>query len=340
MNIRSTSLLLSTLLTLILGTREAQSQAYPVSISGMMDMPYSLNLEEYSTLRSNDLTFTVFFNDPVEPSRDVFLRLAIINEDGGTVMVTNPNFQPMPIQLQQGMNELDGASLAPYLMGQSLVNAQGGRGSSILPEGRHKVCLEVIDRQRNIPISGQFCISPTGKFYRSRPPQLRLPVNRSMVELNQTDNLLFRWDPKHLNSLNPPRMVEYQFTLIEMLPGIANPNDAFAQGIPVFEAVFPTTSFIYDQSFPLLEAGKWYAWRVQARSIMGYDLFENNGVSEVYAFRMKENNPLEEVGTEFSDEVGIDQDCAPFSVDFGPVAYAGKESASLTEGDIAEIGFF
>ncbi|MCB9037138.1 MAG: hypothetical protein H6557_11005 [Lewinellaceae bacterium] len=317
----------------------AQNQ-YPVDVSGIAVPPYSLNLEEYATIRPDGLVFFLTLNDPVEPFRDVVLRLTIFS-DGEEIMFTDPNFQQLPIRLNQFQTEIfDGARLAPWLQGKFLAGSRGGRGGSILPQGANRICLEVIDVQRNVPISDRYCLS--GNFRLSLPPQLRLPANRSDIPQSQASSLLFNWTPKHLISGNPPGPVAYTFTLVEVLPGIANPNDAFEQAFPIFETTQPAPTFLYAEGLPPLEAGKWYAWRVQASQSMGYALFENDGWSEVFSFRI-----YDDAGGAATDPTsngilrsGAGRNCAPFSVDFGPVPHGGQQSAPMAEGETIKVGFF
>lgn len=313
---------------------------YPVAVSGIATPPYSLNLEEYVAIRPEALSFFITLNDPVEPFREVYLRLAILH-NGEEILFTDPNYQPTPIVLQQFQTEVfDGARLAPYLQVQNLVGIQGGGGGSILPEGNNKICLEVVDRQRNVPISGRYCL--TGNFQRSLPPQPQMPANRAELPKTRAQNLIFKWNPKQMISGNPPGPVDYTFTLVEVLPGITNPNDAFSQGIRIFETTQPMPSLLYSESFPPLEPGKWYAWRVQARAVMGYDLFENDGWSEVFSFRIYDDGggALSAGTSSGALHSGAGRNCAPFSVDFGPVPHRGEQSASMAEGETIWVGFF
>ena len=111
-------------------------QVYPVSLTGLLIPPHSLDLSVYGTQRTQDLVFTASLNDPIEPFRGTRLRLYIEN-NGQTLYATDPNygFQPLRLNMNQPVN-LDGFALQPYFQAGALIGATSQiQGSVIVPEG-------------------------------------------------------------------------------------------------------------------------------------------------------------------------------------------------------------
>ena len=178
-------------------------QVFPVTTTAMHIGPRSLDLSVYTNERSNDLVFTATLVDPVEPFRDVRLHLTIEN-NGQVVYTTDPNYSFPPIRLDRLATEtFDGFALAPYLNQNALTGPTGsGMGSVVVPQGLNRICMEVIDIQRNVPISRKTCT--TNSFILNQPPQLLLPICGSSAPYPPTQNQLFSWAPMHIGSANSP----------------------------------------------------------------------------------------------------------------------------------------
>lgn len=323
---------------------EAQ-QVYPVQLTGFTIPPRSLDLSVYSFERSQDLSFTAQLNDPVEPFRDVRLNLTI--ENGNSIIYqTDPNFSAPPIRLNQFQPEtFDGVALGSYLNPMSLVGPSGlGQGSTIVPEGYNSICLEVIDIQRNVPISRKVCLS--GSYVLNQPPQLLLPACGDQKEFPETQNLLFTWTPMHIGSQNSPNPVEYEFQLVELSPGIQDPNDGFEAALQIYQTTTISASLLYSISEPMLEPNKVYAWRVKAYSLLNQSslLFENDGYSPVCTFSFFDENGggtgSGAAADQEEDSRPIPQGCEVFSTDFGPISAAGEDPMALVEGDNVKLGYF
>ncbi len=336
---RHLSLAILTIVTLI---QLNGQQVYPVNLTGIMIPPNSLDMSVYTQERTQDLIFNAILNDPVELYRDVKLRMTIRN-NGQDLFVTDPNLAVPPIRLNQfQMETFDGFALQPYLSAYSFVGTSGGFGSLILPEGVNDICLEVIDIERNIPISRKAC--QLGGFFLNRPPQLLLPACGEEMPFPETQNLLFNWTPMHLGSGNPPGAIEYTFELVELLPGIVDPNDGFESALQIYQTTVMSPSLLYSQIEPTLEPNKTYGWRVQAKSITSSGmLFQNEGYSEVCTFSYISENGSGQGSAADDDEEdsrAIPSGCEVFSTDFGPVTGAGQNSIPIVEGDIVKLGYF
>jgi hypothetical protein len=317
-------------------------QVYPVSLTGLLIPPHSLDLSVYGTQRTQDLVFTAALTDPIEPYRDTRLKLYIEN-NGQTLYTTDPNygFQPLRLNKNQPVT-LDGFALQPYLQPEALIGAAGqGQGSVIIPEGLNRLCLEVIDLERNVPISRKTCV--TGGFFLNEPPILQTPYCGSNVPESDFLNQTFTWTPLHNGSGNSPAPVEYLFQLVQLQPGV-DPNDGFDFSLKIMERTTMSPSLIYGPTDPILQPGQIYAWRVQARSMLKSGLiFRNYGYSLVCPFVYGEGYaPFG--GPQAAEQMEEDrvppQGCEVFDTDFGPIFAQDYVPAVVAEGDTVKVGWF
>ena len=342
---KNMKLRLLSLLAILAFANTIFAQVFPVSMTGTHIGPRSLDLSVYANQRSNDLFFTATLMDPVEPFRDVRLRLSIEN-NGQLVYVTDPNFAFPPLRLDRLVTEtLDGFALAPYLQPAALTGPAGtGTGSVFVPEGLNRICIEIIDIQRNVPISKKTCV--TNSFVLNQPPQLQLPVCGSTLPISMMQNQLFNWTPMHIGSANSPAPVEYKFELKEIMPGL-DPNDAFDFSLSIYETSTFSPSLIYTHSEPILEPGKTYGWRITAKSsVWAGWLFQNDGKSAVCSFTCTNNDGSNLLGnnglvSEQNEEIRVPPlGCEVFNTDFGPVQSSGQAPIPLANGDKVKIGYF
>lgn len=306
-------------------------QVFPVQVSGTLIPPYSALLSDYAEARSQDIIYTLTLNDPIEASRNVYFRITIIS-NGQEIMTTNPNFIPPPFQLLQFTPTMvTGTELAAYFQPQNLISLRGGQASNALPDGFNQICLEVIDFERQVPISQQVCRG--GLVRRLEPPLIEIPRCGQALQVAPMQPIMFRWMPRHLGLPNTPPIVDYEFTLVKLLPGIADPNDGFVSAIQILQTNITTPTFIYDERFLPLEDGEWYAWRVRAKDPAGSNLFDNSGYSQVCSFLYLEDRDL------YLEGIGSTS-CAPLSTEYRLPQNAGFVSEDLNNGDNVQLGFF
>jgi hypothetical protein len=287
---------------------------FPVSVSGgILIRPNSMVLSDYATDRAQDVMFTLLLRDPVELSRDVTLRLTIRNENN-EILITDPNFNFGPIiTLERNIPLLiDGIDLAPYLNPNSLVGQNGQFAGGLLPEGFNEFCLEVIDVQRNIPISASGCAG--GYFEQSDPPILISPNCGQSLTWSETPNLLFNWNLAFLSPNNPPFNVQYEFEIARVEEG-QNPNESFIFA-PHYSEVVSSPTFLFLEGEPALVPNQLYAWRVRAFDDSGADMFRNNGDSQICTFLF----------TDYNDE---NSNPLNFTCDDGSCNWIGDLSSSL-----------
>ena len=351
---------LITLCAFLAGIPLWSQQLFPVQVNGVLVPPRALNINVYSTDRSQDLTYFATLVDRDEPFLDVRLRVTI-ESSGRVIYRTDPNFKGPIINLRQFQPfTIRGSDLAPYLTPSALVG-QGdqGQGSVEVPEGFNRICLEVMGVVREVPLSNKFCVQ--GNFKLNQVPFLIKPVCGSRTVMPVMQNLLFNWRAMHRGSSNNPGPVEYEFTLVELPPGTSNINDAFEASLQVYRTTTTNPSFFYGPSQPRLQADKIYAWRVKAipSNYRTSKLFKNDGISEVCSFSYYYENPGGGgpggntgwpgttggggggggTGTQEKDKAPP-TGCEVYRTDYGPVTASGPNSIPVVEEDVVKVGYF
>ncbi len=338
MNIRPYlfSILFSALCTL---TLQAQTDVWPVQVSGSMLPPYSLNLKVYSLERAEDLSFNVMLRDPVQAN--LLVRPVItIEQNGSIIYQTDPNYAGKTILLSQfDQMLLNGAGLGEYLSNTALIGATANSTGSIeVPEGFNQICLQMYGVERNVPVSNKFCIS--GNFRLSQPPQIVKPSFNEKIKMPEVQNFVFSWQPMHIGSPNNPGPVEYTFELVELPMGVMNANDGFASALRVYSTKTMATSFIYTQGEPTLEPNKYYAWRVTATSVMypTSKLFQNDGKGEVSVFVLYDGD--EPGGDVNPFDKASPRGCSVYETSYGPVSKADNEAMIAAPNQNVKVGYF
>ncbi|MEM1319798.1 MAG: hypothetical protein AAGG75_06045 [Bacteroidota bacterium] len=315
------------------------AQVFPVRLTGATTPPRSLDLRVYGNERAQDLFFNAVLNDPVEPTLQVYPRLSV-ERSGQIIYQTDPNFFGTPITLSQfDMQMIDGADLQPYLRAENLLGANANGGGAVeVPEGFIQICLQLSGVERNVPVSNKFCVS--GNFQLNQAPQLIFPACGEQLQMQETQNMLFNWQPQHLASANSPQPVEYEFELVQLPDGYFNANDAFERSLRIFQTRTMMPNLLYTQAEPLLEAGKLYAWRVRAFSALHptSKLFNNDGISEICTFRLYKDEPIDQRITVVDNPSPVG--CSVFNTDYGPVTSTIAESVPLAQSDIVKLGYF
>jgi len=317
----------------------AQTQVYPVQVTGSLIPPHSLDLKVYGTDRSTDLSFNALLKDPTQAFLSVVPRITI--EQSGTVIYgTDPNFVGEQLILSQFENQtIDGVFLNKYLSNAALSGIGGqGMGSVEIPEGFNQVCLQFYGVVRNVAVSNKFCVS--GNFRLNQPPQIVKPAFNEKIKIPPVQSTIFSWQPMHLGSGNNPGLVEYTFEIVELPMGVMNANDVFETALKVYNTTTNATSLLYTQAEPILEAGKIYAWRVTAKSVMypTSKLFQNDGKSEISTFIMYDGdvpsdllNPLDNPSP---------RGCSVFETSYGPVIKADNQPSLLIPNQTLKVGYF
>lgn len=317
----------------------AQMEVWPVQLTGSMLPPYSLDLKVYGEDRAGDLTFQAQLNDPEQQTLMVKPVLTI-EQNGSVLYQTDLNYAGQPIMLSQFEPiALDGTALNSYLANIALTGVTpGSKGSIIIPEGFNQVCLQLYGVDRQVPVSNKFCLS--GNFRLNQPPQLVLPAFNEKIKMPATQTMLFTWQPMHLGSGNNPGVVEYTFEIVELPMGVMNADDVFESALKVYTTTTTATSLIYSQAEPTLEADKYYAWRITAKSMMypTSKLFQNDGRSEVSLFILYTGDEPADGTNPFDNP--SPRGCSVYETNYGPVGKSDNTPSTLSANQKVKLGYF
>jgi hypothetical protein len=264
------------------------AQVYPVQGNTVLIPPYSAYLADYTSRSTDRLVLNVVLHEVTRPELAVRLRLRI---EGQNVRIeTKPEYIGSRLTLQGGIPlRLNGVDLTEYFNPANLnfsgITRKEFEKSGKLPQGFYQFCFEVLEYDRGIKISNTIC--GPGWLILNDPPIVNLPKNNEKIKATVPQNVIFQWTPRHTGSPNSAFSTEYELKMVEMWPATRNPNDAVLTSPPILETTTRSTSFIYGPSETPLELGRRYAFRIKAKSMVGvdeYDLFKNNGYSEVISF--------------------------------------------------------
>jgi len=271
---------------------KSYAQTFPVICRTELQVPYSLYLPDYTQVGSTRLAVNLLLQDNSVSNYAVRLRLVI--EGNNLTIQTKPDYRPAPVFLNGGVNErfigsdLEGYFRSENLLFQGISRTEYERNKR-LPEGFYRIRFEVLDYNRDIAVSNPLVSNSTAWLLLNDPPILNFPMQEEKVRPLPQQSLAFSWTPRHTSSPNAARNVEYEFTLVQLIPNTRNPNDAILNSIPIYQTLTRSTQLVYGIAEPNLVLGAKYAWRVRAKELSldnttGIDLFKNRGYSEVFAF--------------------------------------------------------
>jgi TANFOR domain-containing protein len=267
---------------------ESVGQVFPVQSTVQLTPPYSLYLSDYAAPGSERLRVTAFLIDATRPELNVRFRLRI--EGNGIKIETKPEFLPPPITLLGGVPlQLISSDLAAYFDPRNLnftgITQREVEQRGALPEGLYQFCFEVIEYNRGAKISNTGCA--VAWLILNDPPIVNLPRDNEKIRIQDPQQVIFQWTPRHRGSPNSAFNAEYDFKLVEVWPSTRNPNDAILTLPAIFQTTTSETTLIYGPAETPLEPGRRYAFQLRARAYAGADevsLFKNNGFSQVYTF--------------------------------------------------------
>jgi TANFOR domain-containing protein len=267
---------------------ESVGQVFPVQSTVQLTPPYSLYLSDYAAPGSERLLVTAFLIDATRPELNVRFRLRI--EGNGIKIETKPEFLPPPVALLGGVPlQLVSSDLAAYFDPRNLnftgITQREIEQRGALPEGLYQFCFEVIEYNRGVKISNTGCA--VAWLILNDPPIVNLPRDNEKIRIQDPQQVVFQWTPRHRGSPNSAFNAEYDFKLVEVWPSTRNPNDAILTSPVIFQTTTSETTLIYGPAETPLEPGRRYAFQIRARAYAGADevsLFKNNGFSQVYTF--------------------------------------------------------
>lgn len=270
-----------------------QAQVWPTQVNTIIIPPYSPYTSDYVNTPGK-MIVNLLLRDVSASNVKVKMRISIEGQGTGVRLTTNPNAVIPPLTLDGGVSlRLTDADLAPYFRAENLVfngmsaGEYTGTGGK-LPEDLYRICFEVYEYNTGAKLSvSNGCANAW--ILLNDPPLLNLPGNAVKVSVTNPSIVTFSWTPRHKGSPNAAFSTEYLFQLVELMPGFdANPTAAFLSSVPIYETTTSNTQLVYGMMGEVpLEAGRSYAWRVKAKSIVAaqeMDLFKNQGFSEIWYF--------------------------------------------------------
>ena len=225
-----------------------------------------------SDWQSNPTIAILIVNNPGATSQ-IKISLTITRRPSGAFVGSG---ESNPILIPGGQTVLNNTSMVSWSSlkyDKSLESqiVQTGR----LPEGEYKACVEVKDLSGNTLIA-QLCGDFTIVY--PDPPYLVAPANGDTV---QTQYPVFQWMPCQVPA---QYQLHYVLRIVEVLPGQI-PEQALVANVPQYEnSNILTTNFQYPIDALQLQAGKNYAWQVQALDQYGLPPAANNGKSQIWSF--------------------------------------------------------
>ncbi len=267
----------------------AQLNNFPVTCTPFFVPQYNLQWNNFYT-SSNFLKINLYLKDNKQGGDvNVFLRFRL--ERVGVSIVNSPDFiATKPIKLSFGASQtLTGVDISENFLPQNLL-AQGipedfVRNGGSLPDGLWTIYVTAYEADgsrgyRQISNEG---VGQTMVFY-GQPPMLLSPGNGSEIDNSFSPNFLFNWLPRAGAGVGGLSGIAYEFELWE-LDTEEDPNEVVAGKRPIFTSTVNSPMYLYNATKPFLVTGKRYAWRVRVIDASGNNKYENDGYSEVWAFR-------------------------------------------------------
>ncbi|WP_168796365.1 fibronectin type III domain-containing protein [Flagellimonas onchidii] len=257
------------------------AQTYPVQVTPQLLPPYGYRLSDYQTATTEKLFVNLLLTDAQESGRQVRLKMYVQGQ-GLDIRTNDFVAGAAPIVLDGGINlRLTILDLGPYFALNNLVGIAPHQYGRPLPEGRYDFCFEVYDSFSGQRISQKSCTSIF--LMLNDPPLLNVPGRGDLVTMQDPQNILFNWTPRHINA----PAVQYEFTLKELWDTGMDPQAAFLASPPLYQTTtFANTLLLGPADIQLLE-GKTYGWQVKAFADNGLGAtagFRNSGQSEIYHF--------------------------------------------------------
>ncbi|WP_202029768.1 fibronectin type III domain-containing protein [Galbibacter mesophilus] len=261
----------------------AGAQTFPVTVAPQVRQPAPIYFSDYADAAAlnGPLRVQLILNDLNIANREVRLK-TYFEGNGINFQSNNVVGGAAPLFLEGGVPlVLTSAELAPYFQYSNITGISPTAYGQPIPEGSYQFCYEVYDVASGNRISQKSCA--TTYIFQNEPPFLVFPHNKSAIQEQNPQNIVFQWTPRQINVTN----AEYELSIVEVWDNTIDPQAAFLSSPPVFTVTTNKTSYLYGPTDPMLLANKRYAWRVQAKAKQGDEeigLFKNQGYSEIFSF--------------------------------------------------------
>lgn len=238
--------------------------------SASAQVSLTLQIPPMGTLVKNQLWNMLLVN-----SSDLTLMVRV-----NLVLVDERNNQPVltattaPISLPKGAKQLQARDLGPiqYTYGDPAYQVDPSP-NGLLPAGTFQACYSIVTAYKEATLAKnclQLNVDPLS------PPLLNSPADEGKI---YTFYPQFTWLPP-----TPPGLfndLSYAMVLVQVLPGQAK-GDAIQDNVPVYAGTFLKNLYLnYPSSYPALDTGKTYAWRIVA-----LNSGQPTAMSEIWTFRV------------------------------------------------------
>ncbi len=275
---------------ILLSLAEGMAQHFPVQATFYSKPPYPIILSDYASPVGQNLSLKVLLRDLNLGPTQIYFRFRISSNQ---MTIGNPPFRgnvPLFTLTPGVVQTFTQADFSRYFERTNLGMSPFSYAIPLM-EGIYTFSVEVMDALTNKLLSKSEQLPPVWLIVND-PPLLTLPGNLSTQKLQNPQNLLFQWMPRHRQA----NTVEYEFTLTELLMPAnfqGNPQNLFLSQPPYYRAKTLNTTLLYGPTLPPLIPGRTYGFRVRAKAKQGFEdigIFRNDGYSEIFIFQYGEKN--------------------------------------------------
>lgn len=340
MQLRFNSSLLFVACSLLISSAALFAQT-EINLTVQLIPPYSPYLSDYVGPQAKMI---VTLQNTTNVARDVRFVGTLEGDNGVKIVIPDAAKAAFPVVVPaNGMATVFGKDLDGYLdpdklqlSGISKAELVIGNG---LPEGNYTLCLQVKEFNGTKELSKA---APFGcasfSITHLEPPMTLQPTCASNANATNPQNQIFSWTvPVGVQ----PGQIEYELTVVEALPQNVNANQAIlsATNPPFFRTTTQAPVYIYGIADPILEQGKRYAWRVQAKPKQGVNnvFFKNSGFAVACDFTYGANNNQNDNQWQQQNQGApcSNKPCAP-----APAPKAVASNVTYKDGDSVKIGYF
>ncbi|WP_428663995.1 hypothetical protein [Runella sp.] len=275
---------------LLLTVTEVTAQHFPVQATFYSRPPYPVRLVDYANPQGKNLSLKVVLRDLNLGPTQVYFKFRISSNSVSYGNPQTPSGTPIFTLTPGVVQTFTQADFARNFTRENL-NVSPFLYPLPLQEGIYTFSVEIIDVLTNRALSKVEQMPPVWLVVND-PPILNVPQNLSQIKVQNPQNLIFQWTPRHRQAAT----VEYEFVLTELLiPDNfnGNPQNLFLSQPPYYQATTSSTSLLFGPAQPPLIAGRTYGFRVRAKAKQGFEevgIFRNDGYSEIFVFNYGEKN--------------------------------------------------
>ena len=274
---------------IFLNPKPMLGQINPINVSIAVMPPYTSSLYDYINV-PNKIVITLTHMMPDYPEVELYLKAAIISENGIRVSTEEGYKQSEPIVLSPGrMYKLNTENISDafnirhiVIEGTNLNELLNGSG---LPEDYYQICVQAFDYYTDQPLSNGQPIGCSNLFNVTNlePPIIMAPLCGEPILPSAMQTVQISW----ITPAGAMPGTNYHFEMVEIPEySFLTPNEAFEASAypPFYEETTKLNSILLTIQKAVLSQGYTYAFRVRAEDPSEKIRFRNNGYSEVCWF--------------------------------------------------------